>query len=536
MPALFAAVHIAKPPTAPADSMSIGGHLAGDSADRSEGQGMSVYLGIDAGTQSVKVVAYDAQARQVLAQQARPLSLTATDDGGREQNAADWVQALVQAIQALPGTLRARVRGLAVSGQQHGFVPLGADNRALGPVKLWCDTSSSEQCAQIVSAMGGGAACIAEAGNDLRVGYTASKLRWTRQHRPDVDAALDGIALPHDYLNLWLTGQRFMEAGDASGTGWLDVRRRTWSAPMLAATDERRDLAGLLPPLVEPDQGFTLLPAVAALLGLPANTRVAVGGGDNMMAAIGTGAVREGRLSMSLGTSGTLFAWSATPSIDPQGRWAAFCASDGGWLPLICTMNCTVATGQAAALLGQSPAQCEDLLAQSAPGADGLVMLPFFNGERSPDLPLARGALHGLDLHNLGPANLYRAAMEGASYSLRLGYDALVEGGLQGQRLVLTGGGANSPGWRQMIADLFQLPVVVPVQAEGAAFGAALQALWLCEGQGGALADLVDEHLQFDAGQAAQPDAARGALYQTGYQRFVHHLQALTPLFQQRLP
>ncbi|HAL21735.1 MAG TPA: xylulokinase, partial [Stenotrophomonas sp.] len=183
---------------------------------------MSVYLGIDAGTQSVKVVAYDAQARQVLAQQARPLSLTATDDGGREQNAADWVQALVQAIQALPGTLRARVRGLAVSGQQHGFVPLGADNRALGPVKLWCDTSSSEQCAQIVSAMGGVAACIAEAGNDLRVGYTASKLRWTRQHRPDIDAALDGIALPHDYLNLWLTGQRFMEAGDASGTGWLD--------------------------------------------------------------------------------------------------------------------------------------------------------------------------------------------------------------------------------------------------------------------------------------------------------------------------
>ncbi len=368
------------------------------------------------------------------------------------------------------------------------------------------------------------------------MGYTASKLRWTRQHRPEVDGALDGIALPHDYLNLWLTGQRFMEAGDTSGTGWLDVRRRDWSPAMLAATDERRDLAALLPPLVGPEQGYTLLPAVAALLGLPPGTRVAVGGGDNMMAAIGTGAVREGRLSMSLGTSGTLFAWSATPCVDAQGRWAAFCASDGGWLPLICTMNCTIATGQVAALLGQSPAQCEDLLAQSTPGADGLVMLPFFNGERSPDLPLARGALHGLDLHNLTPANLYRAAMEGASYSLRLGHDALVEGGLHGQRLVLTGGGANSPAWRQLIADLFQLPVVVPVQAEGAAFGAALQALWLCEGQGRALADLVDEHLQFDAALAAQPDPARAAAYEAGYQRFVHHLQALTPLFQQRLP
>jgi len=497
---------------------------------------MSVYLGIDAGTQSVKVIAYDAAARAVLAQQARPLELSATADGGREQNAADWVKALVEAIQALPGPVRAQVRGLAVSGQQHGFVPLGRDNRALGPVKLWCDTSTSAECEDITATLGGAAACIAEAGNDLRVGYTASKLRWTRQHRPEVDAALDGIALPHDYLNLWLTGQRFMEAGDASGTGWLDVRRRDWSPAMLAATDERRDLAALLPPLVGPEQGYTLLPAVAALLGLPAGTRVAVGGGDNMMAAIGTGAVREGRLSMSLGTSGTLFAWSATPCVDAQGRWAAFCASDGGWLPLICTMNCTIATGQVAALLGQSPAECEDLLAQSAPGADGLVMLPYFNGERSPDLPLARGALHGLDLHNLTPANLYRAAMEGASYSLRLGHDALVEGGLHGQRLVLTGGGANSPAWRQLIADLFQLPVVVPVQAEGAAFGAALQALWLCEGQGRALADLVDEHLQFDAALAAQPDPTRAAAYEAGYQRFVHHLQALTPLFQQRLP
>ena len=189
-----------------------------------------------------------------------------------------------------------------------------------------------------------------------------------------------------------------------------------------------------------------------------------------------------------------------------------------------------------AARVGQSAAEGEGLGGRGAPGADGLVMLPFFNGERSPDLPLARGALHGLDLHNLTPANLYRAAMEGASYSLRLGHDALVEGGLHGQRLVLTGGGANSPAWRQLIADLFQLPVVVPVQAEGAAFGAALQALWLCEGQGRALADLVDEHLQFDAALAARPDPTRAAAYEAGYQRFVHHLQALTPLFQQRLP
>ena len=503
---------------------------------QNDGAEGAVYLGIDAGTQSLKVLAYDPVARRVVAQQARALAMASADDGSREQDAGSWVQALQECVLGLPDAVRARVRGLAVSGQQHGFVALAADDSVLAPVKLWCDTSSTTQCDAITAAVGGESACIAAAGNPMRVGYTASKLPWTKQHRPQAYASLDGIALPHDYLNLWLTGARFMECGDASGTGWLDVRARQWSPQMLAATDPDRDLAALLPPLVAPATTYALRPAVADALGLPTAVRVAVGGGDNMMAAIGTGAVREGRLSMSLGTSGTLFAWSAGAKIDPQGRWAAFCASDGGWLPLICTMNCTVATNQVAALLGLHRDEAEALLQASAPGADGLVLLPFFNGERSPDLPLAKGALHGMDLHNLSPANLYRAAMEGASYSLKLGYDALHEAGLQGARVVLTGGGANSAAWRQLIADLFQLPVEVPVQAEGAAFGAALQAAWACDGASMPLADLVDAHVVFDQALSAQPDPARGAAYARGYQRFVHYLHASLPLYSQRLP
>lgn len=499
-------------------------------------RGAGVYLGIDVGTQSVKVLAYDAEARDVIAQQSRALALSSDDSGSREQCAQDWIDALQACITAMPASVRMQVRGLAVSGQQHGFVPLGADNAVLAPVKLWCDTSSSLECDAITAVMGGEAACISTAGNPLRVGYTASKLPWTRRHRPQAYAALDGIVLPHDYINLWLTGQRFMEWGDASGTGWLDVRRRQWSPALLHATDPHRDLAALLPPLVEPDAHFALLPTIAERLGLPAGVRVAVGGGDNMMAAIGTGAVREGSLSLSLGTSGTLFAWSATPRVDAQGRWAAFCASDGGWLPLVCTMNCTVATEQVAALLGLSRGDGEALLAASTPGAEGLVLLPYFNGERTPDLPHARGALHGMDLHNLRPANLYRAAVEGATFSLRIGLDALAEAGLHGQRLVLTGGGSNSGQWRQLVADVFQLPVHVPVQAEGAAFGAALQALWVCEGQGRSLAEVVDAHLQFDPTLAATPNLALAAPYANAYQRFVHHLQALEPAFQQRLP
>ena len=192
------------------------------------------------------------------------------------------------------------------------------------------------------------------------------------------------------------------------------------------------------------------------------------------MAAIGTGNVSAGVLSMSLGTSGTLFAYADRPIVDDEGRWAAFCDSTGGWLPLICTMNCTVATEAVAGLCDFSTKQGDELLAGTRPGAAGLLMLPFFNGERTPNLPNGRGSLFGMTATNLTPANLYRAAMEGAVYSLKNGYDAFVDAGMRFEAIRLTGGGSHSAVWRQMVADVFGLPVDVPEQAEGAAFGAAV--------------------------------------------------------------
>ena len=246
------------------------------------------------------------------------------------------------------------------------------------------------------------------------------------------------ILLPHDYLNFWLTGQQFCEAGDASGTGWLDVRTRQWSKELLHAIDPQRDLSACLPPLVELGSTFAVLPSVADELGLPHDVRVAVGGGDNMMAAIGTGCVVPGRLSMSLGTSGTLFAYSDTPVIDPDGAWAAFCSSSGGWLPLVCTMNCTVATEAIAKLFGFSKREGDARIKATSPGADGLTLLPFLNGERTPNLPLGKGVLAGLDLGNTSEAHLYRAAMEGATFSLKYGYDAFIRAGMSFDRIVLT--------------------------------------------------------------------------------------------------
>lgn len=499
---------------------------------------MSLFVGLDVGTQGVKLVAYDPERRTVVAAHERPLELIAGDDGSREQRAEWWIDAIRACFARLQPAQRERVAAIGVSGQQHGFVPVDAAGTVLAPVKLWCDTSTSAECEEIMEAAGGALRCVELAGNPILAGYTASKLPWTRKHRPEAYARLATILLPHDYVNFWLTGQAWMEHGDASGTGWLDVRTRRWSPEMLAATDPRRDLAACLPPLVEADASFPIAPAIAEDLGLPRTVRVAAGGGDNMMAAIGTGNVAPGVLSMSLGTSGTLFAHAARPVVDDTAGWAAFCSSTGGWLPLICTMNCTVATERVARLFGFDSRDGEAVMAGTAPGASGLVMLPFFNGERTPDLPRARASLSGMDLDNLTRGNAYRAAMEGATYSLRNGYDAFRAAGLGFDAIRLTGGGSRSAAWRQMVADVFELPVEVPGQTEGAAFGGALQALWAHgRANGGAGADIaaiVDEHVQVDPALSARPDRDAAAAYRAHYGVFLRHLETMKQLYPNR--
>ncbi len=498
---------------------------------------MSCYLGLDFGTQSVKALVLDVAARRVVAAASGPLALISRGDGTREQQAEWWLDAMRACLAQIDADLRAAVRAIGVSGQQHGFVPLDAAGEVLAPVKLWCDTATVQQCEQITSAFGGRERCIAEVGNAILPGYTAPKILWLKQHHRDRYDRLDTILLPHDYINFHLTGERVMECGDASGTGLLDIRARCWHRDMLNAVDDERDLADRLPELA-PAHGFIgqLRPAVARDLGLPPGIPVSSGGGDNMMAAIGTGNVATGRLTVSLGTSGTLFAYADAPVIDRSGTLAAFCDSTGGWLPLLCTMNCTVATELTRRMLELPLAEVEASVERVPVGSQGVMTLPWFQGERTPDLPAGQGCILGLNQDNYTPAHLLRSAMESAIYGLRFGLEAFRRGGCEISGLRLTGGGANSAAWRQMTADIFGLPVTVQKVDEGAALGAALQACWVYtndRGDDASIADLVDEVLELDGPRCCVPDPGNTASYDEHYGRFLRHIEAITPLYSQ---
>ena len=439
-----------------------------------------ITLGIDCGTQSLKTVALDGDSGQILASASKPYGLIeGLPAGHAEQDPQIWWDALRETVGKVLsdlGSRKSEVGGIGISGQQHGFVPLDANHQVIRPAKLWCDTSTTAQCDEIRSKLGGREKTIALAGNDILPGFTAPKILWLKQNEPANFAKLAHVALPHDFLNLRLTGSLRMEFGDASGSALMDVRTRSWSRPVCDAIDQ--DLFSKLPPLASSLEPVgTLLPALAEEWGLSSKVVVSAGGGDNMMAAIGTGNTKPGVVTASLGTSGTIFACCDKPVIDPQGEIAAFCDSADHWMPLLCTMNVTVATEAFRALFGWDHARMDAEISSVPPGADGLLFLPYLQGERTPNLPHGCGVLHGMTTSNLTPAHMARAAMEGVTLGMAYGLRRMESLGLKPTEIRLTGGGSQSPAWRQILADVFGYPVVTMESAEGAALGAAIQAL-----------------------------------------------------------
>ena len=440
-----------------------------------------VFLGIDCGTQSTKVVLRDADTGEVVTVGRAPHELVERDDGTREQDPQWWIDALRMAVRDAMRGERFDIGGIGVSGQQHGLVCLDERDRPVRAAKLWNDTTTARECDELTRKLGGEARLLQLVGNRILPGYTAPKIAWLATHEPDAYARTVRMCLPHDFLNLWLTGSFVTEFGDASGTAYFDVRARRYSEVVLAAIDDRRDWKSALPPLASSlDVIGALRGEAAKSLGLEAGIPVSAGGGDNMCAAIGCDVVSEGPVAVSLGTSGTVFAYRTEPAVDRLGEAAAFCDSTGGWLPLAATLNCTSATEWARELFAMDHAAVDAAIVQG--GAAGLAFLPYLSGERTPNLPGATGVFAGLRPSH-GRDDLVHAVVEGVTFGLAYAMEALRRAGVTPIEVTLIGGGSASDAWAQLCADVFALPVVRPAIVEAAASGAARQAQWAVEGK-----------------------------------------------------
>jgi len=495
-------------------------------------------IGIDSGTQGTKALVVEVDSGRVIGRGRAPHAMIAgLPAGASEQDPATWVRAMDKAVAAALKEAKidpAKVVALGVSGQQHGFVPLDTKGQPLRPAKLWNDTSTASETDEIVTALGGRSAFIDRLGIALAVGFTASKILWLKRNEPKRFEKLATVLLPHNYLNFHLTGRAHMEYGDASGTGLMDIRRLRWDEAAAAAIDE--GLLGELPPLSHPRQAVgPAKKSWASRFGLK-EVLVASGGGDNMMGAVGSGNVRPGVSTLSLGTSGTVYSHFDRPFVDPEGEIAAFCDSTGGWLPLLCTMNVTNTTEIVKSLFGMDNADLERLARRAEAGAGGLLFLPFVDGERVPVLPFGSAVLFGLDRKTFDAAHIVRAVMEGTVLNLGYGFARMKGLGLNPTEIRATGGGAGSRLWLQIVADVFDTSVVTLKEAEAAALGAALQSVWnwrLAAGENVAIADIADRWVA-KGKLAAEPDPKNAALYADLQGRFNELWKRLVPEFKAR--
>jgi len=471
-------------------------------------------IGIDSGTQSTKSVVLDLETGKIIAHAQQSYDLIdGLPNGHLEQNPGDWIAAVDSTISSCLdqlGVRRKEIQGIGVSGQQHGLVVLDKEDQVIRPAKLWCDTSTTEQCDQFAEAFGGVDGLIAKTGNAILPGYTIPKLLWLKQNEPEHFEQISAVLLPHDFINFWLTGTKRMEYGDASGTGILNIRTREWDEDLINFVDPR--VREMLPDLrSSQDIHGNLKSDLTEKWGLNSDVIVSAGGGDNMMGAIGTGNITPGVVTASFGTSGTLYACAGNPIIDPNGEIAAFCDSTDQWLPLVCTMNVTVVTEQVRGWFGWDLDEMEKQINSTDPGADGISFLPYLNGERTPNLPNGTGVIHGLNGTNAGPAHLARAAMEGATLGLAYGLRRFSELGVEPSEIRLTGGGTKSAVWRQIAADVFGVTVVGLATAEGAGLGAAIQAAQA--GGQGSYEDLCARLVVLDETTRCHPNAVLVEMY-----------------------
>lgn len=501
-----------------------------------------MFLGIDCGTQGTKVLLWDADRQEVLATSYHVHHLISDRIGQKEQHPRDWISAMKAGIQEVisrGGIRPSLVRGIGVSGQQHGLVILDARDDVIRPAKLWCDTECEAELNAFLQDYQSlyGQCLTSVIGIQVPVAFTLGKLLWVKEHEADSFSRISKVLLPHEYLNYVLTGAFRAEPGDASGTGYFDTRNRSWCSSVVELLGP--DFQLKLPEIVASHEphGF-LSTAAAELLGLPAGIVVSSGGGDNMMSAIGTGNISAGRVTMSLGTSGTL-ATCQPEQVDCAGfeDINTFCSSSGDWLPLISTMNVTNAINTYRQLMDIDIRDFENYLQASRPGAEGLFSFPWLNGARLPNLPGARGEISGITMVNFTKPHLLRSVVEGVTFNLCKGIDIFKARGMAFDSISVIGGGANSPVWCQMIADITGLTVKRPAIPDAAALGAAIQAHWCYDGVTGSglsttISSVMPEFLVEQHGAIVSPVPAVREQYRQIYQAYHAEVDVLKARYQ----
>jgi len=433
--------------------------------------------GVDSSTQSCKIIIRDASSGAIVR------SGRASHPDGSEVDPAHWWRALREAIADAGGI--DDVAAWSIAGQQHGLVALDADGRVIRDALLWNDTRSADAAADLTNEVG--AAAFAERTGLVPVAsFTITKVRWVADAEPALAARVAAIALPHDWLTWRLRGygpadeselgpdlsELITDRSDASGTGYFDASRGEYDRDLLARALRRDATHIVLPRVLEP----------AEWVPDAAGRRVAPGAGDNAGAALGMGAV-TGDIGVSIGTSGTVFAIASEPVRDSSGTVAGFADAAGGFLPIVTTLNAARVLDAVSSLLDVDHAELSDLALAASPGSDGLVLQPWFEGERTPNRPDATATLFGMTLASTTRENLARAAMEGVLCGLAEGLDAMRALGVDARRVLLTGGAAQSPAVQQIASEVFGVPVVVPDPGEYVAQGAAVQAAWALTGE-----------------------------------------------------
>lgn len=426
---------------------------------------MALVLGVDSSTQSCKTLLLESTTGEVVR------SGRAAHPDGTEVDPAAWLDALHESIDEVGGL--DQVAAWSIGGQQHGMVALDEHGNVLRDALLWNDTRSATSAADLVDELGA-ATWVARTGLVPVASFTVSKLRWLRDHEPEIAQRVAAVALPHDWLTWRLRGfgperpelnELVTDRSDVSGTGYWNPKTGEYELELFERALGHR---AILPRVL----------AAADHVTDDAGRLVAPGAGDNAAAALGVDA-SLGDVVVSIGTSGTVFAVSDQPTVDESGIIAGFASADGHYLPLVCTINASRVMSKTAELLGVDLDELSDLARSAAPGAGGLRLVPYFEGERTPNLPDATAELTGMTLESTTRSNLARASVEGMLSGLGAGLDALRDAGIPMERAILIGGGAKSRAVQEIAAEIFGLPIEVPEPGEYVALGAAKQAAGL---------------------------------------------------------